>query len=125
MSGEINTNETFIYSTTGAKIKSFNELMNPIFNSERITPGKVTKGTYIFDYPAFIRTTKGWIEIERINYEFLGQSVLENVLIDEGKRLAELIIFSVLNKDSKIIFADELSKWKFNEEGEVVDKQIE
>ncbi|MDE8333295.1 restriction endonuclease [Erysipelothrix rhusiopathiae] len=63
MSGEINTNETFIYSTTGAKIKSFNELMNPIFNSERITHGKVTKGTYILIIQHLSAPQKGGLRL--------------------------------------------------------------
>ncbi|MCZ2258262.1 hypothetical protein [Sporosarcina sp. G11-34] len=91
-------------------------------NSLPRNPDIPTAGYYEFDTIKYIKMSEMLLGIKGFDYEFTsGQSLIESI-IDQGSKI-DLLVFKVLDEElDKIIFDQDLEKWTFNDNGEVISK---
>lgn len=125
--GEINTyytRKTFFYNKDGSVLSTFYNILNPIINFFQIKVGEKNLGTYEFKKKMYIDSFGTLVCVKGFEYEFEGHETISNQIIDEGEKVALLLLESLDNSNllNEIIYDEDLSKWAFNEHGKVVRK---
>ncbi|SIQ30694.1 restriction endonuclease [Halanaerobium kushneri] len=118
----LNTSKTYFYNSNGEKRNNFQKILKPIFNSfERKTDEK-SEGFYEFDETKYIKMCGVLFGIKGFEYEFDSHEINFNTIINQGKKIAILILYSVLNDLDEVIFDKDLEEWTFNDDGRVITK---
>lgn len=126
--GEINsvqaTNavDSYFYDRLGNQQENFQTVLRPIFNSFPINPDSLTTGRYEFESIRYIKMAGVLVGIKGFDYEFTSsQDVIETV-VDAGQKIALLLFRAVDGTLDKAIYDQDLDRWTFNQDGEVVPK---
>ncbi|OMF51003.1 restriction endonuclease [Paenibacillus peoriae] len=123
--GGVETKGTFdeyLYNSNHEVISNYEEVLNPVLNKAKRIPNERTEGTFEFEETVFIKMHGHYIPVIGFDYEFTsGKSTLE-VNVDDGGKVA-VLLFEILNNESRsLIFQHQIEKWKFAENGEVINK---
>ncbi|UZJ80565.1 restriction endonuclease [Fictibacillus sp. KU28468] len=119
---DVDTAETFFYNRNGDQQESYQQVLKPIFNLLPRNPGQKTSGRYEFDDIKYIKLNGILVGIRGFDYEYESDQSIFHSIIDEGEKIA-LLLFKVLDGTiDKIIFDQDLDKWTFNANGEVIEK---
>lgn len=116
------TRETFFYDQAGNRQGNLQTVLQPILNRLPRDPDSPTSGRYEFDTIKYVKFAGELLGIRGFDYKFTSsQSVIESI-IDQGSKVA-LLVFKILDEDfDQIIFDQDLDKWTFNDDGEVISK---
>lgn len=119
----INTTETYFYNENGDETETFQQVLAPIFNSFQWVAGQTTKGKYEFDEIRYITLCGVSIPVRGFEYEFKSHDSVCTTIIDEGAKVATLLYKMIDGTIDTIIFDQQLEKWTFDEDGQVVFKE--
>lgn len=119
----IDTTETFFYDEAGNPLENFQIVLNPILNCLPRNPDSPTTGFYEFDSIKYIKMAGVLVGIKGFNYKFTSsQSIFESI-IDQGNKIALLVFKALDDEFNQIIFNQDLDKWTFDDNGEVISKK--
>lgn len=117
-----NTRETFFYDQAGKPQENLQTILKPIFNSLPRDPDSPTTGRYEFGEIKYVKFAGVLVGVRGFDYEFTSSQSITETIIDQGSKVA-LLVFKVLDEDfDQIIFDQDLDKWTFNDNGEVISK---
>ena len=119
---ETDTRHTYFYDQTGKETDTFQQVLGPIFNSFPRIAGQTTKGTYEFGEIKHIKLCEILIPIRGFEYEFNSHESVHMKVIDDGGKVATLLFKMLDETIDTIIFDQDIEKWTFNENGQVVSK---
>lgn len=115
--------ETFFYDEVGNPIENLQTVLRPILNCLPRNLDSPTTGFHEFDLIKYIKMAEVLVGIKGFYYEFTSsQSVFESI-IDQGNKIALLVFKALDGEFNQIIFDQELDKWTFNNDGEVISKE--
>jgi hypothetical protein len=116
------TFDEYFYDSNHEVISNYEEVFYSVLNRAKRIPNERTEGRFEFEEPVFIKIHGHYIPIRGFDYEFTsGKSTFE-VNIDDGGKVA-VLLFEILNNESRsLIFQHQIEKWKFTENGEVINK---
>ncbi|PEK36111.1 MULTISPECIES: restriction endonuclease [Bacillus cereus group] len=118
----VNTVDTFFYDSQGNPQDNFQTVLNPIFNSFPKNANQSTVDQYEFDATKYVKMAGTLLGIKGFNYEYTCYEITSETIIDAGKKIA-LLLFEVIDGTlDKVIFDQDLDKWTFNDDGEVIPK---
>lgn len=122
----VSTTDSYFYDKEGNRKDNYKTVLEPIILnlSKNINSNcKTIKGYYPFDDIKYINQDGNLIAIKGFKYEQSSSLVVEEYIIDGGKKIA-LLVFKVLDGTiDKLIFKQDLDKWTFSTEGEVIKKE--
>lgn len=118
----ISTRETFFYNHAGKPQENLQVVLEPILNSLPRDPDSPTIGRYEFGTIKYVKMAGVLVGIRGFDYEFTSSQSVTQTISDQGSKVA-LLVFKVLNEDfDQVIFDQDLDKWTFNDNGEVISK---
>ncbi|MCL1696550.1 restriction endonuclease [Lysinibacillus sp. BPa_S21] len=116
------TRETYFYDRAGNPQENLQTVLEPIFNSLPRNPDSPTMGRHEFDDIKYVSMAGVFLGVKGFDYEFTSSQSVMNSVVDHGRKIA-LLVFKVLDDEfDKIIFDQDLDKWTFNDNGEVISK---
>ncbi|MDA1785047.1 restriction endonuclease [Bacillus cereus] len=116
------TRETFFYDQAGNPQENLQTVLEPIFNSLPRDPDSPTTGRYEFGTIKYVELAGVLVGVRGFDYEFTSNQIVTETIVDQGSKVA-LLVFKVLDGEfDKIIFDQDLDKWTFNDNGEVISK---
>ncbi|SEO09171.1 Restriction endonuclease [Terribacillus saccharophilus] len=116
------TRETFFYDQAGNPQENLQTVFRPIFNSLPRDPNSPTTGRYEFETIKYVKLAGVLVRVRGFDYEFTSSQSLIETVVDQGSKVA-LLVFKVLDEElDQIIFDQDLDKWTFNDDGEVISK---
>lgn len=113
---------TYFYDENGNKVSTFQQILSPIFNSFSRTAEQKTQGKYEFDSVRYIKLFGILISVRGFEYEFTSHESITKTVIDEGKKVATLLYKMLDGTIDTIIFDQDLNKWSFDGNNEVIQK---
>ncbi|MFL0404959.1 restriction endonuclease [Bacillus nitratireducens] len=117
-----NTVDNFFYDRQGNRQDHRHLVLLPIFCSFIENTNSPTTGRYEFESTKYIKIAGVLVGIKGFHYEYSTTESVKEVLIDAGEQVA-LLLFKVIDGSiDKIIFQQDLDKWAFNDDGEVISK---
>lgn len=119
---ETDTTETYFYNENGDKTETFQQVLFPIFNSFQRVAGQTTKGKYEFDKIRYIKLCGITVPVRGFDYEFNSHESVHTTVIDEGAKVATLLYKMLDGTIDTVIFDQQLEKWTFDEDGQVIPK---
>lgn len=118
------TKDAYFYDEDFQPISNFQDMIAPIVNAAPREVGKVTKGRHEFGRKLFVKILSHFVAIKGFDYEFNSYAIERNIVVDDGGKVASLLL-KILDNDHKMLFFEEdLEKWTFDEDGEVIPKTI-
>jgi hypothetical protein len=119
---EVDINSTYAFDEFGNKALSLKDLIEPIINSADVQPDKVSTGRHIFERPYYVYNQNVMMKIRGLDFSFQGILLKSTSIVDDGKKVAKLLLNYFGNADKKIIFEEDLREWTFDEDGEVITR---
>jgi len=120
---EADTTETYFYTENGDQAETFQQVLHPIFNSFQRVAGKTTKGKYEFEKIRYIKLCGVTVPVRGFEYEFNSHESVITTIIDEGAKVATLLYKMLDGTIDTVIFDQQLEKWTFDEDGQVILKE--
>jgi len=117
-----NAYKTFFYDKDGHKTQSFNEVLQPIFNSLERIPGVTKTEEYLFDSSRFIYIGSSLVEVEGFEFEYSSYEEIETTIIDSSKKIALLVLKCLDGSINELLFKQDIERWTFSDDGEVIMK---
>lgn len=119
---DTNAIETFFYDQVGNPQENLQTVLKPILNSLPRDPNSPTIGYYEFDKIKYIEISGILVGIRGFDYKFTSDQITSETIVDQGEKIA-LLVFKVLDDEfDQIIFDQDLDKWTFDDDGEVISK---
>ena len=120
---EADTTETYFYTENGDQAETFQQVLHPIFNSFQRVAGQTTKGKYEFEKIRYIKLCGITVPVRGFEYEFSSHESVITTVIDEGAKVATLLYKMLDGTIDTVIFDQQLEKWIFDEDGQVILKE--
>jgi hypothetical protein len=117
------TTETYFYNEHGDQAETFQQVLQPIFNSFPRVAGQTTKGKYEFERIRYIKLCGITVPVRGFDYEFNSHESVCTTVIDEGAKVAILLYKMLDGTIDTAIFDQQLEKWTFDEDGQVISKE--
>ncbi|MDJ0306906.1 MULTISPECIES: hypothetical protein [Dehalobacter] len=117
------TTETYFYNENGDETETFQQVLSPIFNSFKRVTGQTTKGKYEFEEIRYINLCGVTVPVRGFDYEFNSHESVCTTVIDEGAKVATLLYKMLDGTIDTVIFDQQLEKWTFNKDGQVIFKE--
>lgn len=118
----IDTTATFFYDSQGNQQDTIQTVLEPILNSFPRKANQPTVGQYEFDSTKYVKMAGVLLGIKGFDYEFTCYEIVSETIVDAGEKIA-LLLFEVIDGTlDKVIFDQDLDKWAFNDDGEVIPK---
>lgn len=119
---DVGTRETFFYDQAGTPQEDLQTVLQPIFNSLPKNPDSPTTGRHEFGAIKYVKMAGILVGVRGFEYKYTSSQSVFNTIVDQGSKIA-LMVFKILNDEfDQIIFDQDLDKWTFNDNGEVISK---
>jgi hypothetical protein len=118
----VDTQENFFYDQSYNVIANYQHLIKPVINSAPRDLTKPTIGRHEFDNKMYIKMFDQFVAIKGFDYEFTSHANQFQSIVDDGGKVAALL-FKILDSDEKmLLFEEDIEKWSFDDNGEVIPK---
>ncbi|KIL36209.1 hypothetical protein SD71_09690 [Cohnella kolymensis] len=101
---------------------NYQDVIKPIINAAKRVPNEVTKGRHEFEQKLYVNMLGHFIAIRGFEYEFISESIETTTVVDDGGKVASLLFKTLESEEKMLIFEDEIEKWMFDDDGEVILK---
>ncbi|ANB49268.1 MULTISPECIES: restriction endonuclease [Bacillus] len=121
----VSAKDSYFYDKEGNRKDNYKTVLEPVFRNLNINKNSncKIKGFHPFDDLKYILQDGNLIGIKGFNYEQSFSLVVEENIIGVGEKIA-LMVFKVLDGTiDKLIFKEDIDKWTFSTEGEVIKKE--
>ncbi|MGE7891032.1 restriction endonuclease [Bacillus cereus] len=113
-------NEELYYDKTGNVLCTQSSKLYEILAQLEFEGDKEYSGNHVFDTTIYLNVNGHLIGMRALNYKFNTITIVHKSVINSGEKVALLLLDYLDGDDSKIIFDDDLTKWEFTENGEVI-----
>lgn len=120
---KVDTTETYFYNENGDQAETLQHVLQPIFNSFPRSAGQTTKGKHEFERTRYIKLCGITVPVRGFDYEFDNHESVITTIIDEGAKVATLIYKMLNGTIDTVIFDQQLEKWTFDDDGQVISKE--
>lgn len=119
----VDARRSHFLNADGAQVATYQEVLKPILNSFERRPGETTRGEYTFDHARYIEVRGQPLRIRGFRYEFESYEMISESMVDTGGSVAVLLFRTMDGLTDTLLFDDDLSRWTFDDQGEVVEKE--
>ncbi|MEK3910669.1 restriction endonuclease [Paenibacillus sp. FSL H7-0331] len=116
------TQHEFFYDHNYNQISNIQDVIKPIINLAPSIPNEVTEGRHEFEQKKYVIMLGHFVAIKGFEFRFTSYSWEHQLIVNDGGKVA-LLLFKSMEKDEKFfIFEENISKWMFDDNGEVIEK---
>ncbi|MEV5024775.1 restriction endonuclease [Paenibacillus sp. LPE1-1-1.1] len=113
------------YNSTGEQVANFSETINTFSVSikNNVIDGETIKGNHTFSEPMYVKVLDELALVTGFDYSYVIRVESFETVIDDGQKVAALLYRLIDNDNEKhMIFAENIDKWTFDDNGEVMSK---
>lgn len=118
----VRTRDEYFYDENLNPISNFQDIIKPIVNSAPREVGSLTRGRHEFGEKLYVNLLGHKVAIKGFDYEFSSYAAELSTVADDGGKVASLLFKIIDSDDKNLFFEDEIEKWTFDNDGEVILK---